>query len=210
MAGYVTGYCNIGSHEGTKPKGAITGAPMKTCEAWAECKCDCHAQITKMFEMTGQPRVPVPNPEYAPPERTYWMPSDDPNYGLPEASPDIVQGGGVLVAERTVQITEGGRTKKGDLEYAVQRVCLAPIDKTISPEDDYYSVKYISQAVYEAESAALEKPPSLGAVAAVLSRWEKYDYAMLGKNPVRFVGLTPQGREKGLDWCRAQYKKKAK
>lgn len=209
MATYISGFCNIGSHEGTKPR-SPSGKPLKTCEAWGSCACDCHKQITQMFDMTGRARVPVPNPEYVPPQRTYWMPSDDPNYGLPEASPDVVQGGGLAVAERTVQITEGGRTRKGDLEYAVQRVCLAPINKALSPEDDYYSVKYISQAVFENESAALDKPPSLGAVAAVLSRWEKYDYAMLGKNPVRFVMLTPQGREKGLEWCRANFKAKGK
>lgn len=205
MSKHITGFCGIGSHEGTKPK-SPSGKPLKTCEDWVVCGCDCHKQITSMFEMTGRERVPVPNPEYITPERTYWMPSDEPNYGLPEPSPDIGQGG-ALVAERgAVQITESGRTKKGDLERAVQRVCLWPL----SEGEDYYSVKYISQKVYENEAAALEKPPSLGAVAAVLQRWEKYGYAMLGRNPVRFVMLTLAGKENGLDWCRANYKAKGK
>lgn len=200
---HLTGFCGVGQHEGTKPRGH-NGKPLKVCEFWQVCTCDCHKQITAMFEMSGRERVPVPNPEYVPYQRDFWMPSDDPDFGLPEAHPDVAEGGQLVVTDRQVQVTEGGRTRKGDLEYAVQRVCL---DWNVE-KAEYCTVKYISETVFANESAALDKPPSLGAVAAVLSRWEKYGYALLGTKPVRFVMLTPQGREKGLEWCRANFKKK--
>jgi hypothetical protein len=197
---YVTGYCSAGSHEGTRPKGILTGTPMKVCESWQDCGCPCHGQITKMYEMTGQERVPVPNPEYRPYERDYWMPSDEPSYKMPEAAPDVVDG------EAALQITPTGRTRKGGLEAAVQRILLTWMDRPVMERLDGLSVKDIAASVLENEPQ-LEKEPSLGAIGAVLDRWEQCGYVMLGRKPVRIISLTLDGKNNGLEWCKARFKK---
>jgi hypothetical protein len=201
---YVTGFCSIGSHEGTKPK-SPSGKPMKVCEAWETCSCDCHASITKMCEMVGQPRLPMPNPEYVTPERTYWMPRDEPGFGLPEAHPEI-NAGGVAVAEKVITVTATGRTQRGGLEFWVQRECLAWL---VDRDPEYgMPVRILSDEIGRIEGI---NPPSQGAIAAVFDRWVKYGYAIISEDrPKRFLGLTEQGEKMGLDWCRANAKKQAK
>jgi hypothetical protein len=196
---YMSGFCSIGSHEGTRPK-SPTGTPLKVCEMWELCTCDCHVTITKMCEMTGQPRIPMPNPEYVHPERTYWMPSDDPTYAMPTAAPEISEGA-VAVAERVVQTTATGRTQRGGLEFWVQRECLAWM---VDRDPEYgITVKILSEEIGRIEGI---KPPSQGAIGAVFDRWVKYGYAVIERVPVRFVGLTPDGETNGLEWCKARFK----
>jgi hypothetical protein len=198
LKGMISGFCDVGSHEGTRPKGWSSGTPMKTCPYWLSCGCDCHKEVTRMFEMTGQERIEVPNPEYRPYERTFWMPSLEDK--LPEPQADVVE------HDDHLQVTATGRTRKGSLETAVQKVVLAWQELPVAQRIEGLSVKDISEKVYENEGASLEKPPSLGAVAAVLDRWVKYGYVMLGTKPVRVVTLTKEGKENGLEWCRARFK----
>jgi hypothetical protein len=200
MPKVMTGFCNVGSCEGTRPKGILSGTPMKTCPMWMTCSCTCHEQITKMFEMTGRERIEVPNPEYVPYQRDFWMPSFEDR--LPEPTPDVP-------TEDTLQVTATGRVRKGGLEAAVQRVVLSWSERVPAEREDC-TVAFLSEQIYKAERDTLEKPPSLGAVAAVLDRWTKYGYALIGHKPVRVIGLTPEGKEKGLDWCRARFKAKGK
>jgi len=197
---YLSGFCgSTGQCEGTRPKG-WNGTPLKTCPFWQTCTCNCHTELTRMFEMTGQERIPVPNPEYIPYARTYWMPSDDPDYKMPDAAPDVA-------STDEVQITATGRVRKGGLEIGVQKVLLAWMERPVMERIDGLDVKTISALVYENEGATLEKAPYLGAIGAVLDRWEACGYVMLGRKPVRIVGLTADGKEKGLDWCKAKAKK---
>jgi hypothetical protein len=198
---FLTGFCDSKFCEGTRAKD-WTGKPVKTCPFWQTCPCDCHTVVTRMFEMAGMERVLQENPEYVPFERTWWMPSDEPDYGLPEPTPDSAEDVGVA----EVRLTESGRVRKGGLEVAVQKVVL-DWSAGVPGEREDCTVKYLSEQVYKNESGVLEKAPSLGAVAAVLDRWEKYGYVLLGHKPVRVIGLTPDGRKNGLDWCRARYKK---
>jgi hypothetical protein len=198
LKGKVSGFCDVGSHEGTRAK-SYTGIPLKTCPFWMSCGCDCHKEVTRMFEMSGQERIEVPNPEYRPYQRTFWMPSDDPNYGLPKPQEESIP-------DDKLQITPTGRVRKGGLEIAVQRVVLAWMELPVMERIDGLAVKNIAERVYENEGAALDKPPSLGAVAAVLDRWVTYGYVLLGQKPVRVISLTKEGKENGLDWCRARFK----
>lgn len=202
---HLTGFCSNGQHEGTKPKGH-NGIPLKVCEFWQVCTCDCHKQITEMFKMTGQERVPMPNPEYKAPPRTFWMPSDDPEYYLPKGEPEVAdEGVSATVLERTVATTATGRTQRGGLEFWVQRECLAWL---VDRDPDYgLTVRIISDEIGRIEGI---KPPSQGAIGAVFDRWVKYGYAIIADKPRRFVGLTEQGQAQGLDWCRANYKKGSK
>lgn len=198
---FLTGFCDVGSHEGTRAK-SWSGQPMRTCPFWETCPCECHETITRMFEMAGRERLPQENPEYVPYQRDFWMPSDDPTYRMPDAAPDVV------TSEDKLEVTASGRVRKGGLEIAVQKVVLAWLeDADLGTRIVGLAVKDISDRVYENEGAALEKPPSLGAVDAVLKRWDGYGYVLLGHKPTRVIGLTPDGKENGLDWCRARSKK---
>jgi len=203
---YLTGFCSIGQHEGTRPRG-YNDKPLKTCYFWQECSCDCHIQITKMFEMTGQERIPVDNPEYIVPKRTFWIPSDDPDYGISAlAAPEITpEGVSATVIAKEVSVTPTGRTSRGGLESWVQRECLAWL---VDRDPEYgLPVRIISEEIGRVEAI---NPPSQGAIAAVFDRWVKYGYALFADKPRRFTGLTSQGQEKGLDWCRANFKAKQK
>lgn len=197
---FQSGFCKSGWHEGTRAKD-WRGNPAPVCLLVNQCPCECHTEITRMFEMAGRERTPQDNPEYVPYTRTFWMPSDEPDYGLPEAHPDEVAEDDHLI------VNASGRTRKGSLEGAVQRVVLEWLELPVMQRIEGLAVKEIADRVYEKEGAALEKPPSLGAVAAVLDRWEKYGYVLLGTKPVRVVALTPDGTQNGLDWCRARAKK---
>lgn len=199
---YLSGFCSNGQCEGSKPVG-WNGTPLKTCWLIETCSCECHENLDKMFEMTGRPRILVDVSGYKAPERTWWMPSDDPDWSM-DAAPEI-NTEGVAVVEKPVHVTPTGRTSRGGLESWVQRECL----NWLLDKDPEYGlpVRIISEEIARVEGI---NPPSQGAIAAVFDRWVKYDYAVFADKPRRFVGLTPQGQEKGLDWCRANYKAKSK
>lgn len=206
MLPFPSGFCNSGFHEGTRAKD-WTGKPAKTCPFWQTCPCECHKKLDEMFKMLEQPRVLQDNPEYVPYKRDFWMPSDDPDWNMAGATPasDFTEDGSVAVIEREVRVTESGRTQRGGLEFWVQRECLAWI--LDHDEGELCTPKFLSDEIARVEGI---KPPSQGAIAAVFDRWVKYGYARIERKPQRFVGLTEQGEAKGLDWCRANYKKGAK
>ena len=200
---FPSGFCNSGWHEGTRAKD-YKGNPAPVCKLVGTCPCSCHTELDRMFEMAGRERVIQDNPEYVPYVRTFWMPSDDPSYRMPDAAPDVV-------TDDRLEVTETGRARKGGLELAVQRVMLAWLENAdMEKRIRGFAVKDIAAAVFDAEGAALDKPPSLGAVGAVLDRWDSYGYVLLGQKPVRIIGLTPDGKDKGLDYCRARFKKNKK
>lgn len=201
---YLSGFCSMKQCEGTKPTG-YKGVPLKTCPFWQECLCDCHETITKMFEMAEQPRILMDVSGYVAPPRTFWLPSDDPNYGINVAGAPEIGQEGVVLLEKPVAVTPTGRTSRGGLESWVQRECLAWI---VDRDPEYgLPVRVISDEIGRIEGI---NPPSQGAIAAVFDRWVKYDYAQFADKPRRFVGLTPRGQEKGLDWCRANHKAQTK
>lgn len=153
-----------------------------------------------MFEMVGQERTPQDNPEYVTPKRTFWLPSDEPEYlAMPEPAPEVTDEG-MVIAERAVETTEAGRTQRGGLEYWVQRECLAWV---VDKDPTYCTVKYLSEEISRVEKIT---PPSQGAIAAVFDRWVKYGYAVIEVKPRRFLKLTEQGEKMGLDWCRANWR----
>lgn len=54
----------------------------------------------------------------------------------------------------------------------------------------------------------IENPPSVGAVTEVLRRWERWEFAEIGKDPLRFVDYTDKGRNLGIAECERLYKEK--
>lgn len=200
-ASITTGFCEAGLHEGKRPKDR-EGRPLRTCPFWEACNCKCHADLNELYKMTDTPRVLVENPEYMPLVNTFWMPSPEDYASVPEAAPDVDEKGGVLVAPKVVAVTPTGRTNRGGLEYLVQRECLLWLDQ---PAATHCTPRYLSDEIARTEKM---KAPSLGAVDAVLKRWVACGYAIVEKSPTRFVGLTEEGRAKGLEHMKALAKKR--
>jgi hypothetical protein len=192
-----SGHCNLGHHEGTKPK-SPSGQPHKTCDQLEWCSCECHKQIDQMYALAGKPRVLKVNPDYVPFVRTFWMPSPEETlkeiasiapikYDAPEAP--------------TIEPTVAGRTNKGMLEYWVKEV----IEFWLTEQDrPLLTCVEISERIQKNHD--LEKLPSAGAVDSVLRRWEAIGYAMVGRGPVRFLGKTREGNKEGLDALKAKAK----
>lgn len=208
---YKTGFCGIGLCEGTKPV-SYSGVPMKTCPAYLTCPCDCHAKLFKMFEMSEMPRLLVENPEYAPPHREYWMPSDDPNYGVATLSspngadvPATVQNPapGILPppTARSFAPTATGRAARGELELWVKEVCDVWL---VEGYQMLCTPAWISEEIADAQGI---KPPSVGAISAVFERWMKLGFAVIEKKPTRFTGYTEEGKQLGLDALKVRAKR---
>ena len=207
-----TGFCGVGSCEGTKPKSA-SGKPMKTCEYWETCSCSCHEQITKMFEMVEQPRIVVSNPEYTTPVSPYKMPtleewraehpdrSTQPGPDAPPAIKSPATDATPAIVTRSFTATPTGRAARGELESQVNEICLEwvlekyPWPCTPAFVSDKIAKKYGISA------------PSTGAIDAVYKRWEKMGYAVIGKKPTRFSEFTPDGINLGLDGMKAKIKR---
>lgn len=215
--GWVTGFCAIKHCEGTKPKGILSGTPMKTCMRGSEmtsgapavCKCACHVKIDKMYEMLDMVRVVTQNPDYKPVERTWVMPtteermlqreSSNPSKPAPVVMPSIMPD----VLPPTVVVTRNesasGHRVKGALEDEVKQV--TDLWVALKPKDP-------CTPAWVAEKINAENPPSTGAISAVFDRWAEYGFASTEKKPTRFTGYTEAGVKKGLYVLKAEFKDK--
>lgn len=98
---------------------------------------------------------------------------------------------------------------RGELESEVKAIT----DKFLSgkiklPEDKVLTPHYIALAIEKA--FGYDEPPSTGAVAAVLNRWNQYGYARFGDTPFHFTGLTERGESEGLASLRESFKEARK
>lgn len=209
---YQSGFCGIGSCEGTKPK-SPSGRPMRTCEQTsAECHCECHVSLDKLFEMMDMPRLTQPNPEYVPEQVVRIMPSieeraarfsrGDPTPAVVVESvlPDRVP----ATIERSYAGTPSGRAGRGQLELWVKRSC---DEWVVEKLDESCTPKWISQRIAEKEGIS---PPSVGAIGAVFDRWTEIGFALVARKPVRFIGYLPDGVKYGLEELKIRHKAKRK
>ncbi|SRR6266540_1563970 len=196
---YVTGFCNEhnkpGQHEGTKPK-TQSGKGIKTCPYWQTCPCECHYNVDMLFEMTGQERLEIQNPEYAPYFGDFALPEYveptilEPALTVTGAieSPDLEHIATVppapaaepLVARRT----ETGRAARGGLEAQVWEAIHAlngESDKTPKIVSEWIANKYVIPT------------PSSGAINAVWDRWTVLGFCEQAKKPNRFLKFTKEG-----------------
>jgi len=200
-----TGWCLVGSHEGQKPR-SPSGKPLKTCEAWQECPCHCHVEITEMCEMAGIERVARKNPDYEPAVSPFWMPSpefmaalraerDGGITGTPANGSDAVDGV-PQPSQRTFEPTPSGYRARGQLEAEVMKVCdlWDTSDGPVSLPLSYIAIQIPT-----------DPPASVGAIREVLLRWVKYGFATLGIDPLAFTGYTEIGREKGIDFLKYKW-----
>jgi hypothetical protein len=207
--GWMSGFCCVGHCEGTNPKGALSGTPMQTCTFADSCTCNCHATITKMFEMTGLERTVQQNPSYVPVERTWQLPSVEERLAMRSrktetAVPTIVASPvpDVLPPDAVVEFapTESGRRPKGELEDRVKKVTDAWTGMaSLGGKMRDCTPAWIAEQIDE------ENPPSTGAITAVFDRWVAYGFATVEKKPTRFTGYTPEGVKKGLYTMKAEY-----
>lgn len=204
----VTGYCSNGWHEGSK---AVDwrGNPAPSCEFYLTCPCKCHTDLDKLFAMTGKERILVTVTAYHPPERTFWLPSDDPVPVLSsprDATPPVLVESPApdrvpATIARTFDPTPSGRAARGELEAWVKQHCdIWLIDEPGTPCTPTYLGEEIARDMGIT-------PPSVGAISAVFDRWVKLGFAVCEKKPTRFVRYTEEGVRIGLDAMKAQAKR---
>ena len=200
---YISGFCGIGSCEGTSPT-SPSGKPMKVCVAFGLCECSCHAKFDSMYAKMGEERVEHQNPHYEPavPVDLTWM---DQEKELPKpkpAAPEIKfqdrpsrTAVGLLESSREWEGTVNGYRHRGQLEAQVQQVC----NRAMMGEfDEHCTARFV------AEQIDPDNPPSTGAIGAIFKRWEACGYAVINKHPVYFKRLTIEGMRDGLEACKAR------
>lgn len=213
---YKTGFCGAGLHEGTKPK-SMSGKPMKVCTSYEICGCHCHQKVSKIYQMTDTERVAQQNPEYkaaknvdltwltptestVPPAPLFVGVPDTPATPEAPAVPVPVAPAAPTPAPAYAPTPSGVRAR-GQLEDEVYRVCK---DTLLGGVTELVTPKFIAQKIDP------ENPPSVGAIGAVLDRWEKYGFAVIHKKPTRFAMFTREGMANGLEKMRADYKARSK
>lgn len=196
---YCTGFCNNFNKptqcEGTKLR-SYKGDPMKTCEFYLTCPCECHYRVDEMFKATGLERKLVPNPEYMPPVSTFVMP----DFAIDPLGPVAVTSGRVIApdddeldvtpppapaaAPLATRRTETGRAARGGLEAQVWDACFN------MPGEDDLTPKQVVEWIAEKYKIPT---PSTGAVNAVWERWVKLGFSTIAKKPNRFTGFSHEG-----------------
>lgn len=199
MPSLKTGQCKAGWHEGTKPR-TSEGIPIQVCRLWQQCPCDCHENITAMFSAADSERELLDNPDYMPKPPPYYVPVFGVDYGIPKPLPTAVSSDGVVTEGPSAYGTDGVTGGRGALEIAVLGIC-----RSLEPTfEETYTTKWIAEQVADKFTC---KTPSTGAIQAVLERWVKIGFAIMGKKPVRFIAITPEGEKDGLELMKARAKR---
>lgn len=109
-------------------------------------------------------------------------------------------------SKSTVEDTEqgGDRRTRGLLESDIKRVT----DKIVSgklelPEGTNATPHRLANLLKEEDS--LDKAPSTGAVANILTRWRDYGFALVNDKPLYFKGYSAKGKSEGLDALREKF-----
>lgn len=214
---YKTGFCANGDCEGSAKK-TPAGKARPTCKWWKRCPCDCHALYDTMFSMSGMERQVVDNSGYSPDHGLFKMPTIEERIAahasfIAERSTTLpviespAPGVTPPVLRRSFTPTPTGRAARGELTSWVRRVC----DEFLIDEDLPYKCtpSYIAERV--AKNEGFVKPPSVGAVDAILKRWEVIGFAIIERKPTRFVKYAEDGLKLGLEGCidRAKRAKKS-
>lgn len=228
---FVTGFCSIGSHEGTRPFSA-SGEPMKVCSFYDTCPCTCHMEIDQMYEMAGLPRdEPEQTPEYrakldrielettlmlesvyrdrwgvpslSSTNGTHAHPDDERMAtGTPSASAGPLSTDDHGTVEPRFTSTPTGRRARGQLEFDVLKICDEYTRDVY--EWDYCTPKLVAEAIGKMHAT---EPPSTGAINAVWDRWERLGFAVQDKKPSRFVRFEVNSNLQTLEMLKAKAKR---
>lgn len=212
---YVTGFCNSGACEGTK-KMSERGSLLRACSGEYviqgksySCGCDCHEVFRQIAELTGisvkhdlistfmgpaslkenAAPIDVPKPKEAPVvgllPSSFAAPVVD-TAGVPSL-PDVAPrptASGVPAPK----MTPTGRAAKGELEGQVKYVLRQHFALAEMGTAPALSPKEICEIINKA------KPPSSGAVYAVLQRLKTKGIIALADKPFRVLDITEYGR----------------
>lgn len=212
LSKFKTGLCDAGFCEGSRKINSRTEKPVKTCDKWKTCPCECHKMYDTMFREAGMPRQVVDNSGYSPDHARYWMPTPEERALLNASSISAPTGTPVRVESpapgrvppsiaRPYSPTATGRAARGELEAWVRRVC----DTWLLDEEQIICTpNYVSIEIQKLEG--LGKPPSVGAISAVWERWVSLGFAKIEKKPTRFIGYTDAGIQYGLEALKEQAK----
>ena len=212
---FKTGFCNIGSCEGTRPKGH-KDKPLPTCSFYMTCPCECHTKLDKMFKDIGETRILIENPEYQP-EVTEFNIEDYINTG---DSRDASMGGGVIGPDGVewpatsqparspdalaTRRTETGRAARGGLEAQVWQMIVTFNEKGLG---EFITPRILADAIAEEHKIPT---PSTGAIGAVFNRWESLGFASQTKKPVKFGGFLGKGTWEELIILKGKAKRQRK
>lgn len=229
-----SGFCANGQCEGTKPT-SPSGQPMKICEDWLDCACECHAMVTKMYEMAEMERQP--------PEQTAaylaeshrrhaetqalldslaydrTVPSvpsyadgtgDHPLDERPSQSPvgapgDTLETGYHGTVTPRFAPTDTGRRARGQLEYDVLKICDEYVHDVY--DWDLCTPRLVAERIGKINET---EPPSTGAINAVWDRWEKIGFAVQGKKPSHFSHFEMDGSLQTLAMLKDRIKRDKK
>lgn len=211
MIPYPTGFCQNKNCEGTARK-SRSGKPMKTCDWWKLCPCQCHISFDQMYAMAEMERAVVDNSGYSPDRGGFVMPTLEERAKMMALSaprspvapvleespaPDLVPASIV----RTYAPTPSGRAAPGELEAWVKRHA----DIWLVEDEGFpCTPKYLSEEIAKAEGI---KAPSVGAITAIFNRWVSIGFAEIGAKPARFIKYTEYGVKYGLEGCKERAKR---
>jgi len=209
---YITGFCAVGFCEGKSPVGIISNKPVRVCDFYEECNCDCHKKITRMYESVNEPREVMQNPLYEPAHNIDLSFLDEVDRlialtGGPGIATEPLQKPstatpGLWEAGRTFAKTPTGRRQRGQLEAEVLLVCNRFMDGQLPPQ--------VMTPTVIASEIDKDDPPSIGAVNAILYRWRDLGFARIHSKPLAFLGYTPEGLKEGLEYMKARANRKAR
>ena len=222
--------CKHGWHEGTRAHD-LTGKAVQVCKReyttppgygpkvqTYHCGCSCHTDLDMMFEMSGEPRRWVDNPEYRKPVNDFWIPSPEERAAamLEQKSPTaeiVTYDDGVSAPEVRVEFDispDAQRRPKGLLDQLAQQACNGWLQLGEGRHIMPCSVKYISARCADLAGDEIEDRPSEGALANVLKRWAAIGAAIIGEKPVQFIDWTEEGRTTPLHVLREKHKRNSK
>lgn len=200
MSTYITGFCSVGACEGTAKK-SPSGQYLRTCRGTYSvpvshsfgkqikvvCTHSCHTAFNEIREMmAAMGKIDIPAVPVAPKETP--TPTGGPVPTQRPAPAATQPATGLLPFQRaTVEgmvRTETGRAAKGQLE---EQVRLALVKNQIFVEAGMVTPGYLARVIDK------DKPPSQGAIGAVMDRWEKKGLINIGRKPLRISKVTSLG-----------------
>lgn len=210
ISNYVTAHCSQGNCEGTANK-SISGAVYQACKGVYKfnfreggtvvCTHNCHkvfAEIRALIaDMPGNKAiVDLPVPPVAKGNLFLPEPHTIPVSALsvplnPSQAPMGTPAPPAGMASKVFTPTSSGRAARGELEEQVRVVLVAAWRGSRSlVETVGLSPKAIAVGISK------DKPPSQGAVYAVLTRWSSKNWVILEDKPFRTKGFTGQGEQR--------------
>lgn len=145
------------------------------------------------------PTQPTPQVNYFDPDE-----SDDGHTNVVESEPTPPKTGPIAtrINPDLVAIVAGERRQRGDLELQVKAICDDLVTGVLEIEQAHTPYR-LAAAIGEKYG---DKAPSVGAVTAVLKRWEDIGFAVAAEKPYAFEAYTEDAATVGLAALRERHR----